>query len=224
MSIHQNLRDLRTARNLTQEQVAAQLNVTRQAVSSYESGRTRPDIDTLLRLAEIYQVSLDQILYGQDKALSHPRRLRTLARGVAAALILLCLLTSALRYVNNSILPLTSGTVAPELLQLHFRVSALWEGLEGLALALSLVGFLVLLCLELAWDVKISLRQRGIYTGGLCIGLFLASLPFAGLDPIFTGVDYGLTPAFILARLLIFQVIALVFSALRRGRTTHIPQ
>ena len=85
MSIHQNLRDLRTARNLTQEQVAAQLNVTRQAVSSYESGRTRPDIDTLLRLAEIYQVSLDQILYGQDQALAHPRRLRTLAWAVAAA-------------------------------------------------------------------------------------------------------------------------------------------
>ena len=223
MSIHQNLRDLRAARGMTQDQVAAQLNVTRQAVSSYESGRTRPDIDTLLRLAEIYQVSLDQILYGQDQALAHPRRLRTLAWAVAAALVLLCLLTSALRCANNILFPMKTGFLDgnQELVQLHLRLSAVWEGLDGLTLVLSLVGFLVLLCLELAWNVKISLRQRGIYTGSLCAGLLLASLPFAGLDPVFVAADYGLTALFILCRLLLFQAIALAFSALRHGRNTQ---
>ena len=223
MSIHQNLRDLRAARGMTQDQVAAQLNVTRQAVSSYESGRTRPDIDTLLRLAEIYQVSLDQILYGQDQALAHPRRLRTLAWAVAAALVLLCLLTSALRCANNILFPMKAGFLDgnQELVQLHLRLSAVWEGLDGLTLVLSLVGFLVLLCLELAWNVKISLRQRGIYTGSLCAGLLLASLPFAGLDPVFAAADYGLTALFILCRLLLFQAIALAFFALRRRRDTR---
>ena len=223
MSIHQNLRDLRAARGMTQDQVAAQLNVTRQAVSSYESGRTRPDIDTLLRLAEIYQVSLDQILYGQDQALAHPRRLRTLAWAVAAALVLLCLLTSALRCANNILFPMKAGFLDgnQELVQLHLRLSAVWEGLDGLTLVLSLVGFLVLLCLELTWNVKISLRQRGIYTGSLCAGLLLASLPFAGLDPVFAAADYGLTALFILCRLLLFQAIALAFFALRRRRDTR---
>ena len=42
MSIHQNLRQLRQLRGLTQEHVATQLGLTRQALSSYESGRTRP--------------------------------------------------------------------------------------------------------------------------------------------------------------------------------------
>ena len=38
MSIHQNLRRLRAQSGMTQEQVAARLNITRQALSSYESG------------------------------------------------------------------------------------------------------------------------------------------------------------------------------------------
>ena len=38
MSIHQNLKALRLARGMTQEQAAARLNVTRQTISSYEAG------------------------------------------------------------------------------------------------------------------------------------------------------------------------------------------
>ena len=38
MSIHQNLKQLRLDRGMTQEEVAARLHITRQAVSSYESG------------------------------------------------------------------------------------------------------------------------------------------------------------------------------------------
>ena len=48
MKIHESLRELRLSRNLTQEQVAEKLNVTRQTISSFETGRTRPDIDTLI--------------------------------------------------------------------------------------------------------------------------------------------------------------------------------
>ena len=53
MAINHELRQLRLARGMTQEQAAERLGVTRQALSSYETGRTRPDLDTLLRLAEV---------------------------------------------------------------------------------------------------------------------------------------------------------------------------
>ena len=43
--IHKNLKKLRLAKNLTQENVAQKIGVTRQAISGYESGRTQPGID-----------------------------------------------------------------------------------------------------------------------------------------------------------------------------------
>ena len=54
MSIGENLRQLRLQKGLTQEQAAAKLHITRQALSSYESQRTQPDIHMLLALAEVY--------------------------------------------------------------------------------------------------------------------------------------------------------------------------
>ena len=63
--ISENIKVLRLSRGWTQQQLAEQLHVTRQAVSHYESGRTQPDIDTCRRLAEIFQVELDVVLDGQ---------------------------------------------------------------------------------------------------------------------------------------------------------------
>ena len=53
--IGKNIRDLRQQKHLTQEELAEQLFVTRQTVSNYENGRTRPDVDQILRLAEIFE-------------------------------------------------------------------------------------------------------------------------------------------------------------------------
>ena len=64
LSIKENLRDLRRLAGLTQEQVAQQVGLTRQAISSYESGRTQPDLDTLEALAKVYGAEITDVLYG----------------------------------------------------------------------------------------------------------------------------------------------------------------
>ena len=53
--IHKNLKKLRLAKNLTQENVAQKIGVTRQAISGYESGRTQPVIDLLMKFAELHR-------------------------------------------------------------------------------------------------------------------------------------------------------------------------
>ncbi len=58
MAIHENLRNLRLAANMTQEQAAEQIGITRQGLSSYETGRTLPDIEMLKHLAELFADSL----------------------------------------------------------------------------------------------------------------------------------------------------------------------
>lgn len=57
-----NLRRLRTENGCTQEQIAEKLNISRQAYSNYETGKRVPDIDILIRIADIYEVSLEQLI------------------------------------------------------------------------------------------------------------------------------------------------------------------
>ena len=57
-----NLIHLRKVQNLTQEEVAEKLGVSRQAVAKWESGETVPDIEKCCLLAEFFDVSLDSLV------------------------------------------------------------------------------------------------------------------------------------------------------------------
>lgn len=63
------LKEKRYELGLTQQDVAEQLNVTRQTVSSWEVGKSIPDISSLISLSELYDISLDYMLKG-DKQVS----------------------------------------------------------------------------------------------------------------------------------------------------------
>lgn len=56
------LKQLRQEKHLGQKQIAALVNVTKSAVSSWESDIRQPTYDTLIRLADIYHVSTDYLL------------------------------------------------------------------------------------------------------------------------------------------------------------------
>lgn len=62
MEFSERLRLLRTQAQMTQEELAAKLFVTRQAVSNYEQGIRYPSLDTLVRIAQLFGVSLDELL------------------------------------------------------------------------------------------------------------------------------------------------------------------
>ena len=62
-SIGERIRYLRHERKLTQEELAEQLNVTRQAVSNWENGSGMPDILQIVPLAHVFGVSTD-VLFG----------------------------------------------------------------------------------------------------------------------------------------------------------------
>lgn len=65
-----NLIQLRKMRHLTQEDIAEALGVTRQAVAKWEAGDTIPDLDKCRVMAELLQVSLDDLAnYEPDKNL-----------------------------------------------------------------------------------------------------------------------------------------------------------
>ena len=62
MEIQGVLKNLREKNNLTQEQLAERVQVTRQAVSRWETGETQPNTDTLKLLSRVFDVSINTLL------------------------------------------------------------------------------------------------------------------------------------------------------------------
>ncbi|MGE7689083.1 helix-turn-helix transcriptional regulator [Lysinibacillus sp. NPDC097214] len=67
MNLENRLKELREQHNYTQDDVARFLNISRQSVSKWELGKGYPDIDNLRRLSDLYKISLDQLITGEEK-------------------------------------------------------------------------------------------------------------------------------------------------------------
>ena len=84
--IGKNIRTLRTQKQMTQDELAEKLFVSRQTVSNYETGRSQPDIDALLRIAEALETNAQYLLYGSpDTNAQMAEKLRTIAASFALA-------------------------------------------------------------------------------------------------------------------------------------------
>lgn len=64
MNIKEQLRKKRNENNMTQEQIAEMIFVSRQTISNWENGKSYPDIKSLILLCDIYKISLDELVRG----------------------------------------------------------------------------------------------------------------------------------------------------------------
>ncbi len=71
MEIGKKLKEARINSGLTQEQVAEDIKVTRQTISNWENERSFPDIMNVIDLSNLYSLSLDDLLKGDDKMIEH---------------------------------------------------------------------------------------------------------------------------------------------------------
>lgn len=65
------LKNAREGKGFTQEQIAEKLDVSRQTVSNWENSRSYPDIMKVIELSDIYSVSLDELIKGDEKIMNH---------------------------------------------------------------------------------------------------------------------------------------------------------
>ena len=65
MEFGNKLYELRKAKGLSQEELASHLEVTRQTVSKWEVGDSTPDMDKLVLLSELFEISLDELVLGK---------------------------------------------------------------------------------------------------------------------------------------------------------------
>ena len=66
MELKDKIQVLRKHRNLSQEKLAEELNVSRQAVAKWENGETCPDINNLIQLSNLFNITLDRLLKDDD--------------------------------------------------------------------------------------------------------------------------------------------------------------
>ncbi len=69
MKLSENIRHYRKKANLSQEQLAEKLNISRQAVTKWESGTSAPSTENLLRLCEILDIPLETLLKTEEEPL-----------------------------------------------------------------------------------------------------------------------------------------------------------
>ena len=60
------LRQIRKSRNLNQQKVAIDLNISREALSHYENGKREPSLEMLNRLSKYFNVSIDYLINGEE--------------------------------------------------------------------------------------------------------------------------------------------------------------
>lgn len=110
--LNENIRELRKAKGLSQEELAVRLNVVRQTVSKWEQGLSVPDADMLVAIGEVFDTPVGTLL-GETVTPSQPDELRTISeklevinlqlarrsaerrRALHILFIVLCVLTAA---------------------------------------------------------------------------------------------------------------------------------
>lgn len=69
MSIGEKIYDLRKKKNMSQEDLASVLNVSRQTISKWETGESNPDFDKIVPLCNFFAISTDEFLRGNNPVL-----------------------------------------------------------------------------------------------------------------------------------------------------------
>lgn len=90
--VAKTIKRLRVQNNLTQEALAQKLNVTRQTVSGWENNRTQPDLETLDRLAGVFEVEIEELIYGRSRKdlekKADPQKILTVVFAIIGTLLL----------------------------------------------------------------------------------------------------------------------------------------
>ena len=102
--VGKNLAAARKKRGMSQEELARAVQVTRQSISHWENGTSQPDIETLKTLSGILQVSVEELIYGEERTWSRTEMNSAVGR--------LCRIMAIAVYVMGALAGLEQGSGA----------------------------------------------------------------------------------------------------------------
>lgn len=109
MEIGRKLKEARTVSGLSQENVAEKINVSRQTISNWETEKTYPDIISVIKLSDLYFISLDDLLKGDPKMTEHleestnvVKSSKKLISAIILNIVLIALLITLSAFIPNN--------------------------------------------------------------------------------------------------------------------------
>lgn len=109
--VAKNLKKFRVVKNMTQDQLAEKLFVSRQTVSGWENDRTQPDVDTLCRISEVLEVPVEDLIYGEKRFATAEESLRNRKK---LLMIVFAVMASVLTGVGLILIFVTWWSVMPD--------------------------------------------------------------------------------------------------------------
>ena len=221
MKINDNLRRARIDAGLTQEQVALQVGISRQALSYYESGRSQPDIDMLMSLCKVYGTDINDILYGKKTGRKGYKAVCIVAVYLAVVIFLLTFASAFMLSWADMRFPVKEGAVhTDELHNLLVRISmnkSIYI-VDTVNRVLSSVGFLGLYVLILATKSRFTMGRKLVYIGIVTASVLIVPCVFALINPsdLYTLQEYITIPLFIIIKMW-FWFVALLVTELVTG-------
>jgi transcriptional regulator with XRE-family HTH domain len=134
-SIAKHIKKLRLQNKMTQEEMSGKLFVTRQTVSNWETGKSQPDIDTLMAIAETLHTDTTVLIYGSPPPSDRKKEIRRLIIACGLLLILvviLCLLAPAANSLYEKALFFQPLMLLRGLLLPVIWLVAGWTAVQGL--------------------------------------------------------------------------------------------
>lgn len=219
--INETLRQLRRDSGMTQEQVAAQLGVTRQALSGYESGRTQPGLDTLQRLAHIYRVELTDLIYGNKPNQHLYTALKILAIVTISLFLVMVLAESLILWTINHFFVLDQGLLTEAdkaIMDIRFQFLDARELTGGICRGLFQSCYIALLVLSLCLKKPLRSQTKLLFFLFPVFGTAVIVFPIALTDPVYMIADYILSPAVTLAGILPLLAASFIIDAVRNRK------
>jgi len=220
-TIRDNLKSLRITNGLSQNEVADSIGVTRQTISSYETGRTEPDWETLKRFAELYNVDIHDVLYGGNRMQRKMIYLRWITLSISAVLLLSLLIHSALLLVNNTMFVIEDGTLVTNenrpLIEARFALREAADTIARIGVRIFCIGCLVLLYPLITMRKVCPPKKVILWLVGLIASMFILTVPFALSDKIYGYADYFLPVLSVLPCVVLIFLVSIVQLFLRKN-------
>ena len=166
--IGKNIKQVRESKQMTQDDLAAMLFVTRQTISNYETGRTRPDIDTLVKLSTILNTDIHDLIYGPPNILSRPKILTRLCLCIGLILVLL-LGNVHFAHWANELKQMKYNVVPMFVLNIIYRPAMFW-----------IIGYALMSCICLFYPLPQLKKQTTKWINILIITIVSAYILIVG--------------------------------------------
>ncbi len=173
-NIGKTIRNLRTANKMTQDDLAEKLFVSRQTISNYETGKSNPDIDMLIKIADVFNSDVNTIIYGLPKSYEYKKSV--------LKLILSCIFTLSLGIISFILLRKVSQIFVYST-GISFWAQSLFIPCFYLMLGKSVTQFFILLFKAKPLSLRYSTQIHHL-TLGLLITYFIMICPYVIINAI----------------------------------------